>query len=81
MWTAALSLGMAKDRGLLWEMWSGVTRWGWAVAGKQDLQHATGRVPQKGKPCGGLTLVCIWLSGSKEGGEKEQKWTDGKRRG
>lgn len=50
---AALSLGMAKGRGLFWGMVSGVARWGWAVAGKQELQRATGRVQQKGKPRGG----------------------------
>lgn len=34
LWAAALSLGMAKGRGLFWETLSGVARWVWGVADK-----------------------------------------------
>lgn len=40
-----------------------------------------GEFSRRGSPWGANTVVCIWLSGSKAGEEKGQKWTDEEKEG
>ena len=64
MWAAALSLGMAKGRGLFWEMkWYGWQVWGWS------LQHC--RRARQEDPCGGVTL-CVPCGSRDIKGEKRR---------